>query len=357
MKQLARMIAILCLVTAAGFIAYGLLVPAPESAQPSTQQFISSEQCKSCHAEVFTEWSNSWHAKSYVDEEVLKLSNHYQNEQCIDCHAPRPVFETGIGKPPLPRMSRRSEGVDCISCHAIGSNVAGASKNKTAACFPIYQPDLSSPPHCGGCHDQHFTVQEWKATPFANEGKTCVSCHMLRKTRANGAAGMDHSCPASHDPNEIKKAISLNIKIENNTLHVKVKNIGAGHHFPTDERSRAADLLVKFPAMSSGANDTPERIERLDRYRNPYRHEVGASATLPYREESPLLEKRPESTLLPFGVERSYSLQLPAAPGTAEILLIYKTIPFPADPAEVVNDKKSFEDKKAFIIFREEIRW
>ena len=71
-----------------------------------------------CHEEVFAEWQDSWHARSWTDPDVRapSQSNNFLNKDCIDCHAPRPVFETGVGNRVLPRSSRRSEGVDCIAC-------------------------------------------------------------------------------------------------------------------------------------------------------------------------------------------------------------------------------------------------
>ncbi|HET6201338.1 MAG TPA: multiheme c-type cytochrome [Planctomycetota bacterium] len=345
----ARIAGLAFLAAGAGFVAWGLL--GGESGAPGEAILASSAQCRSCHPAVYEEWQGSWHGKAFVDPEVRALSNDYRNEQCIDCHAPRPAFETGVGKPPLPRSSRRAEGVDCAACHHLpGGGVAAVSKEAAGACGPRHEPLLPSPEFCGGCHDQHHTVKEWRATPFPAEGISCVTCHMEPVDRG-GRPGADHRSPASHDPDRIRKAVTVAVRREGALLRIAVKNTGAGHHFPTDERSRAADLIARV----LGPDGAVRSVRRLDRYRNPYRDQVGASAGLPYREESPLLETRPESTLLPYGVERSYEFPVPEGSGTIEILLTYKTIPYPEDPEAILADEKSFAEKKAFLVHREAV--
>ena len=79
---------------------------------PSSAPSRSSAQCAECHAGVYGEWQASWHAQAWTDPEVRQLSNDFANTDCIDCHAPRPVFETGLGEPRpaaqhAPRRGRR----------------------------------------------------------------------------------------------------------------------------------------------------------------------------------------------------------------------------------------------------------
>ena len=106
------------------------------SATPT--QWTSSSQCQACHEEVYAEWADSWHAKAWIDEDVRVQSADFSNKICIDCHAPRPVFETGIGNRVLPRSSRRAEGVDCISCHLLpDGTIAGTNDNPSAPCRPV----------------------------------------------------------------------------------------------------------------------------------------------------------------------------------------------------------------------------
>ena len=93
---------------------FAVLRPAAAPQVEAARAFTSSEQCRACHTEIYAEWETSWHAQSWSDPEVRALSNDFSNADCIDCHAPRPVFETGIGVRVLPRNSRRGEGVDCI---------------------------------------------------------------------------------------------------------------------------------------------------------------------------------------------------------------------------------------------------
>ena len=101
----------------AGWLTVALLHE-PEPAAPLVN-FDSSARCATCHAEVYAEWKDSWHSRSWNDPDVRALSNDFANTDCIACHAPRPVFSTGIGNRVLPRSARREEGVDCIACHLI----------------------------------------------------------------------------------------------------------------------------------------------------------------------------------------------------------------------------------------------
>jgi hypothetical protein len=248
---------------------------------------------------------------------VRALSNDFANADCIDCHAPRPVFETGIGKRVLPRASRRSEGVDCIACHILpasfpsGGIVAGTIDRSDVACQPRAVRDLGSVEFCAGCHDQHKTVTQWRESRWATEGKTCIDCHMLPR---NGdiANGRDHTMHGGHDLELVKSAVTLTARREASRVVVAIENVGAGHHFPTDERSRAADVFWR-PLGAKGAASW----RWVYRFRSPYRHETDLV-----------------DTLLPAHAVKELTIEDPAASGPIEVALFYKLTPYWKVPAE-----------------------
>ena len=297
-------------VLATGVIAL-VAVLRPTSAPASTSVFTSSEQCKECHAQIYAEWSVSWHAQAWSDPEARALSNDFQNTDCIDCHASRPVFETGIGQRVLPRSARRGEGIDCIACHALpdghvsGGLMAGTRDVPDAACRPVALRDLGAPAFCGGCHDQHKTVEQWKATEYATRGVGCVECHMPARGK-DATKGHDHTMHGGHDIELVKRAVELRGKRDGDHWVIEVENVGAGHHFPTDERSRAADVFWR-PLGAS----TP--WYHAYRFRSPYRHEVDL-----------------QDTLLPAHATKSITID---AEGAIEVALYYKTKPYYTDPS------------------------
>ena len=129
---------------------------------------LSSKDCQACHPTVWEEWNASHHAFAFQNPEVRKLSQNFLNEECLACHAPRPVLQFKPGERVLARQSDRSLGVDCLTCHARPEGgVASASKNprQDAACAPTTDLRLTAVETCGSCHNQHGTVEQWRAAP------------------------------------------------------------------------------------------------------------------------------------------------------------------------------------------------
>lgn len=288
----------------------------PVEAPAESRPFTSSEQCAACHAQVFSEWQASWHARAWDDPDVQALSNDFANTDCIDCHAPRPIFETGIGQRVLPRSSRRAEGVDCISCHLLAEDargtVAGTIDAPAAACRPVAMRELAQPEFCGVCHDQHKTVEQWRATSYAAQGIGCIDCHMpFRKGDPN--QGRDHTMHGGHDIELVRSAVKFSARREGARVLAAVENVGAGHHFPTDERSRAADVFWR-PLAAAG--ETPAAWRWVYRFRSPYRHEVDLV-----------------DTLLPAHEKRETAIEDAQAQGAIELALFYKLTPYWKDPA------------------------
>lgn len=286
----------------------------PAGPEAETVAFTSSSQCRDCHAEVYGEWERSWHARAWTDPDVRTLSNDFANTDCIDCHAPRPVFETGVGERVLPRTARRSEGVDCIACHALPAapgeapRMAGTLERLDVPCRPVATPALATPEFCAPCHDQHQTVQQWRATRYAEQGIDCLDCHMPHRI-GDPSRGRDHTMHGGHDIELVRRAVELRARREGERVVVEVENVGAGHHYPTDERSRASDVFWR-PLGEPG----PWRW--LYRFRSPYRDELGVI-----------------DTLLPAHEVRVIALEDPG-PGALEVALFYKLTPYWKDPAQ-----------------------
>jgi hypothetical protein len=309
-------------------LVWAIVRPATQKAE-APRQFTSSEQCKSCHEQAYAEWSVSWHAAAWNDPEVRALSNDFANTDCIDCHAPRPIFETGIGERVLPRSARRGEGVDCIACHMLpeghisGGLVAGTRDDPSAECRPVAVRDLGTSAFCAVCHDQHDTTKQWKATDYAAKGIGCIDCHM--KPRADGK-GRDHTMHGGHDIELVRSAVEMRGKRDGDRWVIEVENVGAGHHFPTEERSRASDVFWR----PLGATGEPWR--HAYRFRSPYHH-----------------ENMPD-TLLPAHETRAIPLEGPDSNGPVEVALFYTLRPYWADP------EHPDPEKEAKLVHRLELR-
>lgn len=275
--------------------------------------FTSSEQCKECHPTEYAEWKGSQHSLAWTNPAVRALSNDFANQDCIDCHAPKPVFVTGIGERVLPRVERRTEGVDCIACHQLPGDggMAGTLTDATAACRPVETLDLIKPEFCAGCHNQHKTVDQWRESDWPAKGMDCRACHMVPRVGSD-AKGHDHGFPGGNVLAMVQKAVELGGERDGQGWKVVVKNVYAGHTFPTDERSRAADVFWR-PVERDGAPIGPWR--HLHRMRDPYRTEPD----LP-------------STLLFPGERRELALADPEASGAVEVGLFYKRSPYWKDP-------------------------
>ncbi|MFQ5749596.1 MAG: multiheme c-type cytochrome, partial [Planctomycetota bacterium] len=137
----------LLLAFAGVLVLFKLLLPPP--AGPALP-LISSKQCLECHPGAGAEWQLSHHAFAFENPEVRKLSQDFRNEECLACHAPRPVLDFAPGERVLSRNSERAQGVDCLACHALpGGGVATADPrpDSSAPCRPAFTPRMNSVEH------------------------------------------------------------------------------------------------------------------------------------------------------------------------------------------------------------------
>jgi len=285
----------------------------------AARTFTSSSQCKECHAEAFAEWEGSQHSVSWTNPAVRFLSNDFANQDCIDCHAPRPVFVTGMGNRVLPRQERRVEGVDCIACHQLpeedGGGMAGTDTFANSPCRATAKIELQRVDFCAGCHNQHKTVDQWRDSEWPEKGEDCLSCHMPHRG-GDPNAGRDHSFLGGLHMPTLRSAVELRGQIVGGAYQVEVENNGAGHAFPTDERSRAADLFWRVEGSDGWTH--------LYRIRDPYRHETDIPSTLVHSGET-------------------LSLEVPDVPAGAaiEVALFYKRSPYWEDPAAPDPDREA----------------
>jgi len=296
----------------------------------------TSQSCEQCHPEVYQEWLDSQHAIAFVNPLVRRedMADGFRKKDCIPCHAPRPVFEHGLGKSArvLARDIDRASGIDCLSCHKLDGGVASTRSGLRAACNPIARPELATTNLCAPCHNQHFTVDEWENSPPDLRGRSCNHCHMppVERPARDGLpvrTGRSHRMLGGNDLKLLKSAASVTWSSHGAELVLSVTNSGCAHNLPTDARHRALDLVVTLlddqgrpvgPMVNLGAGENGGTA-RL-RFRNPYRDESGKVDT-----QIPAGESR----------ELRVAIDQPGA-STADIRLLYKRTPFIDDEEAVL---------------------
>jgi hypothetical protein len=309
--------------------------PRPDAVAPggAIPRFDNSQACAPCHPEVYAEWRQSQHAIAFLNPVVRRpdMADGFRKKDCLPCHAPRPVFEHGLGKAArvLARDTNRAEGVDCLACHETGAGQARAGSGVLGPCFPVTRPELASTDLCAPCHNQHNTVDEWERSPAALRGTGCGHCHMpaVTRRRSDGSEhrGAFHGSRGGNDPELLRRSATVAWTIaasaEDRVLQVSVTNTGVAHNLPTDARHRAVDLVVTLEgadgrAVAAAVDPGPGEAggtARL-RFRNPYREEYGK-----------------ENTQIPSGETRTLAVAVPAGAARADIRLLYKRSPFVED--------------------------
>lgn len=248
----------------------------------------SSIRCGNCHGALVYEWEDSAHKKSYED---LSTSDN-TNPKCLSCHTAQPialVSETAsdlVDTRPLPRDTRKPDGVTCFTCHV-------TIENELLYLTGSYELHPQASPHqdkiklldlfddsqmCAACHqytpsgedfsmyEDQQTYSEWENYHDQGGEETCQSCHMdlverpnavgtpIRSIRQHTFVGIDsqdllrsavHFEWVSGPPEEINFD-------EPFSFSFKLKNVGAGHNFPTGNYNRQVRVAYTLKDIHFG---------------------------------------------------------------------------------------------------------
>jgi len=283
---------------------------APASAPLDPEAGTRSRACAVCHPAIYAEHMQNTHGAAFVDEEARLATRDFRRENCVRCHTPRPIYETGLGMVPMERRHDLEEGNTCMSCHGKAgydySHFHGGEECKVA-----FDDRVGTVESCATCHRVAATPEQWEhAAKGKRAGWVCIDCHMPMVERPV-AVGMpprrvrSHVFPASRSESQLRRAYRYDARIEGNEVVVRITNAGAGHNFPTGSIQRSLESLVVI--------------------RDALGHEVSTSRAVlkvPYFKPTGL--DLPRSAQIPSGQSREHRVPIPAASGSAECRLFFK---------------------------------
>jgi len=253
--------------------------------------------CQSCHAEQHKNEQLGPHAnaykalaehKEYVNSTEYNLAgyttlvNRDLETECINCHAPKNLFEDAyVGlellsmsvlskmptdtffTEPKPRIAERLTGIDCLSCHYNGKDVLASknfkekkeSRSIEGYCFPKPSAFLSSDLLCASCHKSNYNDKE----DFL--GITSMNCNSCHTEKIQGS-----STHYTYWKNRKKEVLDssyyegmiagLKITNEKDKIFVQLKNTSIPHPFNI---CRETGVLFEFK-NSNNAVLTEKRV-------------------------------------------------------------------------------------------------
>ena len=250
----------------------------PHQEVPEGISGIKAEDCGLCHIAIYEEWKTSIHSQAYDDPFFQAWWKKDKNIWiCLNCHTPlqnqlpdivmeipRGRVEKAILKPnPDFDPEFRREGVTCAACHVRDGVILGPYKDSIAPHPTRYDPIFQSTKMCFRCHNvpsgpfQFYrfgpcgTYMEYEGGHYYKEGYICQTCHMPEVERPAAVGGpvrkvRRHLWRGGHDPEQIKRAISVSIKAEPADIRpgekvefvLRLTNSGAGHYLPTGDPDR-----------------------------------------------------------------------------------------------------------------------
>ncbi len=246
---------------------------------------MRSRFCAECHPDIYAEHAMNTHGRAFTDPEVRLATGNFDHNDCIRCHTPRPIFETGIGLNPQRRFYDLEEGNTCMTCHwkqgEDYSRFAGGADCRTA-----FDPRVGTVEACASCHRNHGTPYQWELAQNGKEaGRTCITCHMEQVERPVAKGGpvrkvRSHRFPGCRDPAHVAKAYDYEARLDGNDVVVTISNTGAGHNFPTELKQRSVESLVVVRDVE-GKEVARSRMVFRDPYKRPYGLHLQVNTQIP----------------------------------------------------------------------------
>lgn len=270
----------------------------------------TSAFCGRCHPADYAEHAMNTHGRAFTDAEVRLATGNFDHGDCIRCHTPRPVFETGIGLNPQRRYHNLEEGNTCMTCHW-KEGVDYSRFQGGAECVGAFDDRVGTVEACASCHRNHGTPYQWELAPTGKAaGKACISCHMELVERPVAVGGpvrrvRSHVFPGARSESQLRKAYVHEARIDGNEVVVVVANEGAGHNFPTELKQRSVESLIVVRDVD-GQEVARSRMVFRDPYKRPYGLHL------------------PVNTQIPAGEQREHRVPLQVAAGTVDCELHFK---------------------------------
>ena len=221
--------------------------------------------CGTCHVAQFNDWKTSLHGQAMGPGVLGQLVNTpaeatEEHQDCLRCHAPLKeqadslvaslAAGAGSRRPQDAERLLHEQGLICAACHVRGHQRYGPPRKDGSSPDPAVQlphggwfssAAFADSRFCAACHQfpkdgyalngklLENTYEEWKASRYAREGKTCQSCHMPDRR---------HLWRGIHDPETVGAGVTIDVKparIQTGFVSatLTIKNTGTGHYFPT----------------------------------------------------------------------------------------------------------------------------
>lgn len=206
---------------------------------------LSSVSCAACHAAQFGDWSRTRHAMAMAPGVWAQMNDQPElSAMCASCHTPLRDQWTN------PYLN--ADGVGCSGCHSRAGQKFGPPPLPTTISPLVWQYPAPHGPvntrdffeqadFCAGCHQfaegrapkvngafLQNTLEEWRSSRAAREGKTCQTCHMPDRR---------HLFRGIHDPDTVRSGVqwSFDARLVGGrvTSRLTLTNTNTGHAFPT----------------------------------------------------------------------------------------------------------------------------
>ncbi|MCC7241339.1 MAG: c-type cytochrome [Acidobacteria bacterium] len=207
---------------------------------------LSAASCAGCHASQFSDWSGTRHSMAMGPGVWAQMNDQPDlSGMCATCHAP--LRDQWVD----PYLS--ADGVGCSACHSrarqkfgpppLPTTIAPLVSRYPAPHGPAATRDFfESVDFCAGCHQfsegkaemvhgafLENTVEEWRGSRAAQEGRTCQTCHMPDRR---------HLFRGIHDPDTVRAGVRWTFdarrvvggRVESRMI---LTNTDTGHAFPT----------------------------------------------------------------------------------------------------------------------------
>lgn len=227
----------------------------PIKLEANNWSLVGAQSCKNCHTSQYREWQQSKHAQSWDNLLFQKNFKHEGNHRCLNCHVP---FELQVRALEGGRIEPAKEGVTCYTCHASAHGEREITRHKS-----------NDPKFCALCHQFNFamdrgrevkssstpsqdTFREWENYRKGGGKKTCIDCHMPKKS---------HEFLGAYSVEFLQKGLSLRVRKKSRGCEIAIKNVGAGHRIPTGDLFR--ELRFEISEESNFSNS--EVLRRFSR--------------------------------------------------------------------------------------------